>query len=312
VLFRPVSLAERERRIAAILAAPSLNKAADSLGMPQSTLKQWARTNKDRLRQTSAISPIIRPAHITKILAVGDCHDSPHISDKSRFEWIGKHARSINADYIAQVGDFMSMDSICRYVPDETHSGRLKGTVLEEFESGNLALDAIDAGLNGHPCKKHITFGNHEWRIDSYSERNPAIYGMLMMQLEDMFKHRKWTHSPFKAYHSIAGVDFTHVPHSKMGKPMGANEITIANQFTSDVVFGHTHVARAITAPKLGSKSLVTIINPGCALPYGYVEPYAKHTLTGWSWGVMELTVEDGSIRDFAFVSMKTLEEQYK
>ena len=205
----------------------------------------------------------------------------------------------------------MSLDSLCRYVDDATYSGRLKGTIQQEFDSGNLALDEIERGLGDYKIFKHICFGNHEWRIDSYSERNPAIYGMLMMQLEDMFKHRGWTYSSFKAYHNIGGVLLTHVPHSKMGKPFGANEITIANQITNDLIFGHTHLERVIRIGKIGTNIPLTIANVGSSLPHGYVEPYARHSMTGWTYGVSEFTIADGRIRDHAFVSMLRLQEMY-
>ena len=50
------------------------------------------------------------------VCAIGDAHDSPTIS-KDRFRWIGKHIKELKHDYVVQIGDFASLDSLCRYVP---------------------------------------------------------------------------------------------------------------------------------------------------------------------------------------------------
>ena len=45
------------------------------------------------------------------MLVIGDVHDSPKLS-KDRLTWIGKYARKSKPDYIIQIGDFGSFDSL--------------------------------------------------------------------------------------------------------------------------------------------------------------------------------------------------------
>ena len=50
----------------------------------------------------------------TRVLAIGDAHDGPRIP-KDRFRWFGRLAADTQPDVIVQIGDFLSLDSLCRY-----------------------------------------------------------------------------------------------------------------------------------------------------------------------------------------------------
>lgn len=246
------------------------------------------------------------------VVAVGDLHDGPHIP-KDRFTHIGRYCADVGATDEVWIGDAASLDSLCSYVPNDTFSGRLKGTVWQDFDSMEEALEAHEKGLAGHQPRRHITFGNHEDRIESFSERHPEIYGDLRNRLEGMYRHRGWTHSRFGAWYYIGTTGFTHVPLNRLGKAYGGKtcEQQIANDATHDIVFGHTHAKRHLTVAKLGLRSKIEIINLGCALPQGFVEPYAKLSNTGWSWGVFKITIVNGMIRDTDYISMAALEAKY-
>jgi hypothetical protein len=53
------------------------------------------------------------------------------------------------------------------------------------------------------------------------------------------------------------------------------------------------------------------MVEVGCGLPWGTVESYARHGLTGWWYGVVPMTVNAGMITDLAFVSMIELRRRY-
>lgn len=46
-------------------------------------------------------------------------------------------------------------------------------------------------------------------------------------------------------------------------------------------------------------------------MPWGDMESYAKHSLTGWWYGVVPMTVQGGVITDLNFVSMLTLRARF-
>lgn len=243
-----------------------------------------------------------------KALVIGDAHDSPLI-DKARFEWMGKHARKLKPDLVIQIGDFATLDSLNSHVPNETYYGKAKPTFLADMASFNQALDAFgDCG-----AEKHCTLGNHERRLYQFEDNAPEAWGLMQHELQSVFERHKWTMSPYGAITYYGGVGFVHAALNRLGKTYGGKtaENTIANDSIHDLVIGHSHVERIQRSPKIGANNFVQVLNVGCALPDGHIEDYAQHALTGWSWGVMEITISGGHIQDRAWISMSRLGEMY-
>lgn len=66
------------------------------------------------------------------------------------------------------------------------------------------------------------------------------------------------------------------------------------------------------TSKKNGPTDKVYVISAGCALPYGEVEHYATHGgATGWSYGILDVTLADGEIVNFAWIDMRTLRDEF-
>ena len=83
---------------------------------------------------------------ITKVLAIGDAHDDPH-TPKDRFRWLGKLAQDRGVDWIIQIGDFGSFDSLSSHIPNETLAGKLKNPYHHDIQSLNEAMGAMTEGL---------------------------------------------------------------------------------------------------------------------------------------------------------------------
>lgn len=251
-----------------------------------------------------------------RVLAIGDAHDAPGIP-KDRFRWIGRHAKESRPDWIVQIGDFMSLDSLNTHIPNENLTGKAKPAYLADIASGREALEAIEneiAKASGYNPRRHITLGNHERRVYAFEETAPEVAGMMKGELESIFDGFKWGRSPYGQYHFIGGVGFIHCAINRLNKSYGGKnaETTIANDAVFDHVIGHSHVKREHRAPKLGPSQHVTVVNLGCALPWGHVEPYMYHgATTGWWWGIRDLTISGGHIVDVADVSMIELERRY-
>ena len=88
-------------------------------------------------------------------------------------------------------------------------------------------------------------------------------------------------------------------------------EYRAANLATSDLVIGHSHRTNLVSAPKVDRKEPVKVLNLGCALPQGYIERYALHSLTGWSYGTWKLRLRKGRIVSWEFTTMNELREKY-
>ena len=241
-----------------------------------------------------------------RVVVIGDAHDSPGLS-KDRFWWMSKYIRKQKPDYVIQIGDFANWDSLSVHTKPETYEGRSKPLFTEDLSSFREALDALDCGGVEHHC----TLGNHERRIYIAENNAPQTYGIMQFELGRMLERYKWTFSPYGEIYYLGGVGFVHAAINKMGKTFGGlnAEQTIANHSLHDLVIGHSHVDRKHRAPKIGNNKEVQIINVGCSLPQGHVESYAQHSQTGWSFGIADLTIQHGHVRDYQFISMERLKE---
>ncbi len=244
-----------------------------------------------------------------RLVCIGDAHDSPAIPDKSRFEWIGKYINATKPDVVVQIGDFATLDSLSTHTPNETFAGKSKPTYMADMASFNEALDAMQ--LN--EVERHCTLGNHERRLYLFEDRAPEAYGMMQCELQKIFERHKWTFSPYGQITYYGGVGFVHAALNKLGKTYGGKtaENQIANDSIHDLVIGHSHTERRHRAAKIGGTNSVQIVNVGCALPDLHIEEYAQHALTGWSYGIADMTIQHGHIQDYHFVSMASLGERY-
>lgn len=245
-----------------------------------------------------------------KVLAIGDAHDSPKLEDKARFFAMGKLARERGISHVVQIGDFADFDSVSTHVAADTIEGKLNNPYTTDIVSLNRALEDFERGLSGHTVTKHVTLGNHERRIYQYENQHPQIEGMLTSELEQTFKDRGWSTTPYGTFYFLGGVGFIHCALNRLGKSYGGKlaESTIGNDAVFDIVIGHSHVKREHRAPKIGPHKHVTVLNLGCALPQGYTQDYVYHSqLAGWWYGVHVLTLQGGQIVGAEAISMHEL-----
>ena len=248
----------------------------------------------------------------TLICGIGDLHDGPRIPDKSRLILAGKHVATRKHDAVVQIGDFLTIDSVSRFAAPGTLEGKQAPFWKEDMASGKEAFSAFDEGLNGYNVKKHCTLGNHEDRYHKHLERQPWALDALEDTPHSLLEDFGWEYSPYGAFHFIGKTGFTHVPLNRMGKPFGGKfaENQIGNDSTFDVVYGHSHRPLVKPFPKLNN-IIIKVVNLGCFLPDKHVEPYAKHTLHGWEWGLCDITLLGGCISSVDWIPMTELEERY-
>jgi len=247
-----------------------------------------------------------------RIIVIGDAHDSPHIP-QDRFKWIGKYIKKIEPDYIIQIGDWASFDSLSFFQKNSSQAGKLKDAFMVDIESLRNAIQKFNKALNNPSIPRHCTIGNHEMRVHKFEEKIPEIQGLMRKALYDSYHKNGWTTTEYGEFFFIGGVGFVHAPLNIMGREYGGKnaEIQIANDSVHDLVFGHTHKHRDWKAPKIGNSQFVRIINVGCSLPFNHVEEYAKLNMTGWSWGIVELHIWNSHIQESNFISMNRLEKEY-
>lgn len=250
---------------------------------------------------------------IYRVCAIGDLHDSPHLTDKSRFTWIARHIGRTRPDRIVQIGDWASFDSVSRHDAPGSIKQKMRPSIAADFDSLEESLTLIWKELGDLSIPRDITLGNHEERLLRAEGATAEMVGLLWPKLYETFARYGWTaHDPYK-YLYIGSVGFVHVPLNTMGRPYGGktSENQIINDTTVSLVYGHTHRANVVSRPKIGPVPKLTVLNLGSAMPDGHVEPYAQTSLTGWSYGVFDLAIQAGQIVSHTFHSMPELKEKY-
>ena len=257
--------------------------------------------------------PSVRGAKTkTLIAAIGDVHDSPSIPDKSRLLRAGKHVKARKHDIVLQIGDFLSLESVSRFAMANPLEGKEAPYWKDDMASFKEAMNAFGEGLGGYKVPRHCTMGNHEDRYASQIGRQPWALDALKDTPHTILGDRGWTYSPYGEFYFVGRTAFVHVPLNRMGKAFGGKfaENQIGNESIFDVVYGHSHRPLVKPFPKLNNET-VKVVNLGCFLPDGHVEPYARHTLHGWEYGMFDITLLGGRISKADWIPMAELEERY-
>ena len=109
--------------------------------------------------------------------------------------WAGMPKKT-KVDQIIQIGDFASIDSLNRFDGNETAKGKEKPTFKEDMRSFQQAIRYFHRGLDGYNIpKKHVTLGNHEDRIWSFTIQNPEVIELLDQILFATLDDYDWTYS---------------------------------------------------------------------------------------------------------------------
>ncbi len=247
---------------------------------------------------------------VIRVLAIGDSHDHPGIKDKRRFAAIGRLAARERYDFLVHLGDSTDMNSLCHHVRNDTYRARMKPVFQQDIDSLAEAWAAIsDEMPKSYRPRKHIVLGNHENWTWIFEDKVPELRNTLVGPLTTVYESHDWSWTPFGQFASVGGVDFTHAPLGIMGKPYGGKnaEATLANEALRDIVFGHTHRYNDIMRPKLGAKRGVRLINAGSSMLPGYVGEHAAFTLNFMSYGLVELMIADGQIKESRFLQLDRL-----
>lgn len=273
---------------------------------PEAAIPEIEHIPKPRIRVAihKSDDPCIR------VMGIGDAHDSPSLPDKSRFKWMARHAAATRPDYVVQIGDFADFDSLSRHDAPGSLSQKIRPSYANDMASLEEALATFHKEAAG--LRLHVTLGNHEARVLRFERGTAEIEGALWQPLMDLFARYGWRTHDEGEFFFIGAVGFVHAPRTLMNREFGGKTLNaIANDAVFSIVFGHSHRGQIVHAPKIGPLGGVTIVNLGTSLPSGYIKEYAKVAMTSWTWGVYDLTIQNGRIIGHSFIPMETLRERY-
>lgn len=249
------------------------------------------------------------------ILVIGDLHQDPrHPHRMEVLTWAARWASEHRVGRIVQVGDWSTFDSVNQHDDNATAAARLKPGVRDDLDNLVASHQAFRAGMaEDYRPKLDVLLGNHENRLERFENAHPEAVQTFTLARDETFARFGWRTRPYGELFYLEGVGFTHHPVNGAGRAFGGKTgpQRAANESTVPVVSGHTHRRQVHDSPKIGPVDVISMVEVGCALPWGEVESYARHSLTGWWHGIVPMTVRAGAITDLAFVSMLTLRARY-
>jgi hypothetical protein len=283
---------------------------------PDESLFRDARYSQPVPRQVITHAPPLKlpdPGEGQRLLAIGDLHQDPRHPDRlDVLTWVARYASEQQFPRIIQVGDWSTYDSVNQHDDNSTWAARTKPGIKDDLDNLKQSLSAWRRGINYKP-RQTVLYGNHENRLERFENANPEAIDTFTLARNEAFAQFGWSARRYGELFYVDGVAFTHHPTNGAGRAYGGKTgpQRAANESTVPVVSGHTHRRQVHDSPKIGPVDCISMVEIGCGLPWGTVEDYAKHSLTGWWYGVCDMTVRDGAITDLNFVSMLSLRDRF-
>jgi predicted MPP superfamily phosphohydrolase len=284
----------------------------------------WASYRAQRYQQPVPLS--VQPSHSApeaidpsgqaqRILVIGDLHQDPRCEHRLPvLTWAARLASEQRYDRIIQVGDWGTFDSVNQHDKNDTQAARYKPPVKDDLSNLLASHQAFRRGMSeDYRPKLDFLLGNHEHRLERFENANPETQQTFTLARDETFAQFGWRTRPYGELFYVEGVGFTHHPTNGAGRAYGGKTgpQRAANESTVPVVSGHTHRRQVHDSPKIGPIDVISMVEVGCGLLWGEVEPYAKHSLTGWWYGLTDMTVQGGVIRDLNFRSMLSIRDRY-
>lgn len=239
-------------------------------------------------------------------------------------DWIGAYIMSKRPDVIVMAGDWYDLPSMS-YWDKGKNTFKFEGRrYAKDVQAGHEALIRMERPMdeyNAHQRQpsikgklyqpeKHVTWGNHEDRIDRYVERHGELEGLVgTFEFDEFWRGRGWNTHPFKAPVDIDGIWYSHFFYNpNTGKPysgMGETRLkNIGHSFTQGHLQTLIHSIRYI-----GDQQQHGLVAGACYLhDEDYKGPQGNHH---WRGIVVKHEVRDGSY-DPMFVSLNYLCQKYE
>lgn len=260
------------------------------------------------VRAASNTRPEGAPIRLT---IIGDAHVAPG-QDLSRFRWFARHVGETQPDKVIQIGDLGEFASMERHSPPGSLHQKNRPKFQDDLEAVEAALSSYGQELGSVSITHHITLGNHEERILRFEGLTGELESALWPQFTDVLGRYDWRWVDYRQYLFIGGVGLTHCPQTLMEKPFNGKTLNpIANDLTFSLIFGHSHRFAYLNVGKIGPAQRIEILNVGTAAPFGWFPDYNVSEQGGYSWGIVDCTVQGGHITSHRFIPMTELEGKY-
>lgn len=248
-------------------------------------------------------------------IIIPDTQVKPNVPT-DHLEWVGKYIVDMKPDVIIHLGDHWDMPSLSSY--DKGKRSAENRRYSDDIRAGNEAMQLLLAPIKSEQQrlrrnkeklwrpKMHFLMGNHEQRIERYTNDIAALDGAIGYHDLDL---GSWDVHPYLQPVVVDGVAYCHYFTSGiMGRPVTSAAALLTKKHMS-AVMGHVQ-DRGIAYAKRADGQRMTGIFAGIC--YQHDEEYLNPQGNGGTWrGIWVLNeVRDGSFDEMP-VSLSYLRERY-
>lgn len=175
--------------------------------------------------------------------------------DQRSLRAVLEYASENHWDGFIQLGDYMDWDFISRWTRENARAAE-RQRFFEHYMVGNAVLDDImNACRKQNPNAKGLVLeGNHDYRIEDWINRVPAMEGLIEMETNLRFAERNmtyWKYWQHKQPYVIGKAWFIH------GEYIGTHHAKkTADSFHRCVFYGHTHDRQLYTKTTVSEDSV--------------------------------------------------------
>lgn len=197
-----------------------------------------------------------------KHLIIPDCQVRPGVRT-DHLSWIANYIDDKRPDVIVCLGDFADMNSLNHYDSAKDKEGK---RYRNDVDAAWSALNQLNSHAK-YKCRKVMTLGNHENRINRMVDEHPNLAGT--MSVDDLgYRTRGWEVHPFLKVVSIDGVQYSHYFVSGvMGRPVSSAAALLRERQRS-AVQGHVQKFDVAVHPKTQQTAIMA------GICYLHDEPY--------------------------------------
>lgn len=299
-------------------------KIADVLGMSKTQVNDYLRyAFRGEERASEAFNRVDEGNHLSgankqrrgpknkfgrKHLVIADTQVKPN-ADLTYLKALGNYIAEKQPDVIVHIGDHFDMESLSSYDKGKkSFEGR---RVKADLDAGYKGLDVLTnpfRNIKGYSPRMVFCCGNHEQRIDRFSNDNPEFEGFLGTELLDLQKYG-WEFYDFLKPVEIDGIFYVHYLCNPFnGRPYGGTAMNQLKTVGNSFVVGHKQTLDIAIRPTIDGKMQIGIIN-GAYYPHD--EDYKGYQGNNHFRGVTMLhDVKDG-YGDPMMVSLEYLMKRY-
>lgn len=186
-----------------------------------------------------------------------------------RYEW----------DECVIIGDFLDFNCISSHNDDKlrlVEGQRIK----KDYAAGNTILDQLQACLPSK-CKITLVEGNHEYRMERFIDKLPALEGWIEVE--------RGLHLAERGINYVKGWAQGHV--YRIGKAVFIHGLytnehhakKTAMRYGTNIFYGHTHDIQTYSAELKGDDKTITASSMGCLCKYDL--PYMRGRPSKWQQG---------------------------